>query len=211
MASPKKALTKGAGHSDAGGIDNLDSSYGEGMSYADGDLAKRLEYLYASARAARSRVAETVAQADMLQRDISAAWQLYQQAWARAEQLRELSRSGRRSRLKYSAYARLEARMATMPVIEQAKGIIMAECGWTPDQAFDALRKASQRENIKLRDVAARVVANTARSDGLPRSSAARRALPESGSAADRAVAVKPSSVPRRRQIATRGAPLTCR
>jgi hypothetical protein len=83
--------------------------------------------------------------------------------------------------------------MATMAVIEQAKGIIMAECGWTPDQAVDALRNASQRENIELRDVAARVVANTAASDGLPRISAARRAPPETGSAADRAVAVKPS------------------
>jgi hypothetical protein len=65
---------------DAGGIDKLDSSYRERVSSADGDLASRLEYLYASARAARSRAAETVAQADMLQRDISVAWQLYQQA-----------------------------------------------------------------------------------------------------------------------------------
>jgi AmiR/NasT family two-component response regulator len=31
-----------------------------------------------------------------------------------------------------------------MPVIEQAKGIIMAQCGLPEDQAFDALRRASQ-------------------------------------------------------------------
>jgi ANTAR domain-containing protein len=49
-------------------------------------------------------------------------------------------------RLRYSAYARLQARLASMPVIEQAKGIIMAHCGWPEDQAFDALRRASQRE-----------------------------------------------------------------
>ena len=39
-----------------------------------------------------------------------------------------------------------------MPVIKQAKGIIMAQCSWPEDQAFDALCQASQRENIKLRD-----------------------------------------------------------
>jgi hypothetical protein len=51
-----------------------------------------------------------------------------------------------------------------MPVIERAKGIIMAQCGWPEDQAFDALRRASQRENIKVRDLAAEIVAKTARS-----------------------------------------------
>jgi hypothetical protein len=48
-------------------------------------------------------------------------------------------------------------------VIEQAKGIIMAQCGWPEDQAFDALRRASQRENVKVRDLAAQIVAKTAR------------------------------------------------
>jgi hypothetical protein len=51
-----------------------------------------------------------------------------------------------------------------MPVIERAKGIIMAQYGWPEDQAFDALRRASQRENIKVRDLAAEIVAKTARS-----------------------------------------------
>ena len=50
-----------------------------------------------------------------------------------------------------------------MPVIEQAKEIIMVHCGWPEDQAFDALRRASQRENIKVRDLAAQIVAQTAR------------------------------------------------
>lgn len=48
-----------------------------------------------------------------------------------------------------------------MLVIEQAKGINMAHCGWTADQAFDALRRASQRENIKVRELAGMVVAKT--------------------------------------------------
>jgi len=64
--------------------------------------------------------------------------------------------------LEHSPYARLLARLQTMPVIEQAKGIIMAQCRCSEEQAFDALRRASQRENIKLRELAARVVAKTA-------------------------------------------------
>jgi two-component system, response regulator / RNA-binding antiterminator len=43
-----------------------------------------------------------------------------------------------------------------MPVVEQAKGILMAQRGWTEAQAIDALRQASQRSNVKLRDVAAK-------------------------------------------------------
>jgi GAF domain-containing protein len=53
----------------------------------------------------------------------------------------------------------LEAALASRPVIEQAKGIIMAGEGLTPDEAFDVLRRASQRENRKLRDVASDIVA----------------------------------------------------
>jgi ANTAR domain len=41
--------------------------------------------------------------------------------------------------------ARLRAQLDTMPVIEQAKGIIMAPAGCAPEAAFDLLRRASQR------------------------------------------------------------------
>lgn len=47
----------------------------------------------------------------------------------------------------------LESRL----VIERAKGLLMSG-GITSDQAFDLLRKASQRENRKLRDIAADVI-----------------------------------------------------
>jgi hypothetical protein len=40
-------------------------------------------------------------------------------------------------------------------VIEQAKGILMARHGCTPDAAFELLRRASQRANIKLSALAA--------------------------------------------------------
>jgi AmiR/NasT family two-component response regulator len=45
-------------------------------------------------------------------------------------------------------------------VIGQAKGILMAREGCTADAAFDVLRRASQRENMKLRDIAARLAAS---------------------------------------------------
>lgn len=42
--------------------------------------------------------------------------------------------------------------------IEQAKGKIMATNGCGPDEAFAFLVRASQRENVKLRDIARRIV-----------------------------------------------------
>jgi GAF domain-containing protein len=42
--------------------------------------------------------------------------------------------------------------------IEQAKGILMATQRCSPDEAFDLLRRASQRENTKLREIAERMV-----------------------------------------------------
>ena len=52
----------------------------------------------------------------------------------------------------------LEEALRTRPAIEQAKGIIMAREGVDADEAFDILRRASQRQNRKLRDLAADVV-----------------------------------------------------
>jgi GAF domain-containing protein len=43
-------------------------------------------------------------------------------------------------------------------VIEQAKGILMAAEGMAEDDAFDVLVRASQRENVKLREIARRLV-----------------------------------------------------
>ena len=39
-----------------------------------------------------------------------------------------------------------------------AKGILMARQSITEDQAFDILRRASQRTNVKLHDLAERLV-----------------------------------------------------
>ena len=51
--------------------------------------------------------------------------------------------------------------MDSRAVIEQAKGVLMAQRHIDADQAFDVLRDASQRYNRKLRDIAAGIVAST--------------------------------------------------
>jgi GAF domain-containing protein len=53
----------------------------------------------------------------------------------------------------------LSEAMKSRAVIEQAKGMLMAQSPQlTADAAFDLLRRASQRENLKLRDIAQRIV-----------------------------------------------------
>ena len=87
-----------------------------------------------------------------------------EQARARLQATVEQARNGR-SRQEVSdasAYARLQARLETMPVIEQAKGILMAQQRCGPDEAFDLLRRASQRANIKVSVLAARIVEQVA-------------------------------------------------
>ena len=53
----------------------------------------------------------------------------------------------------------LRRAMESRAVIEQAKGILMAQSpSFGPDEAFEVLRRASQRENVKLREIAQRIV-----------------------------------------------------
>jgi len=53
---------------------------------------------------------------------------------------------------------RLADAMEFRSVIEQAKGMLMAAQGCDEEEAFNLLVRASQRENIKLRDIARRIV-----------------------------------------------------
>jgi AmiR/NasT family two-component response regulator len=46
----------------------------------------------------------------------------------------------------------------TRTIIGQAQGILMERAGLNEREAFETLRRASQHRNVKLRDVAARVV-----------------------------------------------------
>jgi GAF domain-containing protein len=51
--------------------------------------------------------------------------------------------------------------MESRAVIEQAKGVLMAQRHIDADQAFEILREASQRYNRKLRDIALGIVEST--------------------------------------------------
>ena len=57
--------------------------------------------------------------------------------------------------------------MDSRAVIEQAKGVLMAQRNVDADVAFEILREASQRYNRKLRDIASGIVQSA--SEGGPR------------------------------------------
>jgi AmiR/NasT family two-component response regulator len=64
--------------------------------------------------------------------------------------------------------AQLEAAMASRAVIEQAKGVIMAARAIDQDTAFDLLRRTSQAENRKLRQIAVEIVEAAAAGQPVP-------------------------------------------
>lgn len=53
----------------------------------------------------------------------------------------------------------LEAALTSRAVIDQAKGILMGQEHCDADRAFELLRAASQHRNVKIRDLAAEIVA----------------------------------------------------
>jgi AmiR/NasT family two-component response regulator len=55
----------------------------------------------------------------------------------------------------------MRAAMETRAVIEQAKGVLMAQRHVSAEEAFEILRAASQRYNRKLRDIAHGIVQST--------------------------------------------------
>jgi len=59
-------------------------------------------------------------------------------------------------------------KLDTMPVIEQAKGILMAQCRCGPDEAFDLLCRASQNANVKVNVLAKRIVKEVSEGKALP-------------------------------------------
>jgi GAF domain-containing protein len=58
--------------------------------------------------------------------------------------------------------SQLREALCSRDVIGQAKGILMERRKLTADEAFEVLRRTSQRLNIKLRDLAARITATGA-------------------------------------------------
>lgn len=67
--------------------------------------------------------------------------------------------SADRLRTTRAAVAQLERGLASRSSIEMAKGALIAAHGCSPQEAFDKLVKESQRRNVKLRDVAAEMLA----------------------------------------------------
>jgi GAF domain-containing protein len=57
----------------------------------------------------------------------------------------------------------LQQALQSRAAIEQAKGIMMAREGCSPEEAFQILVRASQRTNAKLRDIATDIVARAQR------------------------------------------------
>jgi len=104
--------------------------------------------------------AEIMSRHDAARLEFDTQQRRFEDIRARLDTTFEDIRTGKpgRQRLKDSAYARLQARLETMPVIEQAKGILMAQYRCSPDEAFELLRRASQRANIKVSDLAAQIV-----------------------------------------------------
>ena len=60
----------------------------------------------------------------------------------------------------------MQQAMASRSVIDMAKGILMAQNGCSPDEAFTMLSQASQRSNRKLRDLARAIVETTSGETG---------------------------------------------
>jgi hypothetical protein len=99
-------------------------------------------------------------------RESRALRQRSEQVRARARMTRHkvLVARAHQKRLGDSGFAWLQARLGTMPVIEQAKGIVMAQQGCGPDEAFGVLCRASQQTNVKLHVLAAQIVEHFAAS-----------------------------------------------
>jgi GAF domain-containing protein len=55
----------------------------------------------------------------------------------------------------------LQEAIETRDIIGQAKGVLMERQHIDADRAFEILRRASQRSNVKLRDVAALIVSGS--------------------------------------------------
>jgi hypothetical protein len=104
---------------------------------------------------------------EAVRRESRAVRRMSAEARVRARVTRDRASRGRSEReiLRDSAFARLLAKMDTMSVIEQAKGILIAQQGCGPDEAFDLLRRMSQRANVKVHVLAAQIVEHAASGD----------------------------------------------
>jgi AmiR/NasT family two-component response regulator len=54
--------------------------------------------------------------------------------------------------------SQLNEALTSRSVIDQARGVLIARAGCSADEAIEALKQRSQRENRKLREIAAEIV-----------------------------------------------------
>jgi hypothetical protein len=103
---------------------------------------------------------EAISQLEAARLEFDVQTRRFEEARARLLATLDQLRKGRPQRelLHRSAFARLQARFDTMPVIEQAKGVLMAQYRCGPEEAFDLLRRASQRGNVKVHVLAEQIV-----------------------------------------------------
>jgi len=64
-------------------------------------------------------------------------------------------------------YQHLQRRLETLPVIEQAKGLLIGRFGIHADTAFALLRRWSNQKNVKLRDLC-RILVTAAAAQSRP-------------------------------------------
>jgi exonuclease VII small subunit len=160
---------------------NVERGFGDASVTGRNSLAAaRLEFHAQAERfeAARARLQETLDQiqdgryrqeavrgaSPSARLEFHAQAERFEAARARLQETLDQIQNGRPRKeiLRSSAFARLRARLDTLPVIEQAKGILMAQERCGPDEAFDLLRRASQRSNIKVSELAAQIVEQAA-------------------------------------------------
>jgi ANTAR domain len=123
--------------------------------------ATELPGLLASARAQAAAARSRSQELQQWTEHVLAEARTARRTSAQARRQRRSAPAGR-DLMQQSEHARLLARLETMPVIEQAKAIIISQSHCEPAQAFDLLRRASQRSNVPVRDLAAQIAAKTA-------------------------------------------------
>jgi hypothetical protein len=122
-----------------------------------GDLQHRLEVASAQTAAARERARELL----QWTRGALAGNRVLRQALGDAIRDRQPN-PARPEVAQQREFAQMAARLQTMPVIEQAKGIIMTQSHCGGAEAFEILRRVSQQSNVPVRELAAQIVAKAA-------------------------------------------------
>ncbi len=123
-----------------------------GPSYRD--LCQNIAAVWHQAAAAHERARELQQRMESIQARTTALLQAIGNAQGARQSL-----AARREQPQHPEYAQVAARLQTMPVIEQAKGIIMAQSRCGQAEAIETLRRASQQSNVPVRELAAQIVA----------------------------------------------------